>query len=103
CPSPRPSCNPCPCIGRGSSWRRSQILAVADLLHDPPYALVAVDRLQQIVRGYHRPARPLGRGAHLDLEGAPNDDGEIGAAHAAHHRQDLVVVDLLEERTARGL
>src|SRR5262249_56930877 len=47
----RPSCNPCPCNGRGSSSWRSQVLAVADLLHDPPDALVAVDRVQQVLGG----------------------------------------------------
>src|SRR5262249_607368 len=103
CRSRRPSCNPCPCSGRGSSSWRSKILALADLLHDPPDALVAIDRVQQVLGGDRRHARPFGGGPHLHLERAPHDHREIGAAHAAHDRQDLVVIDLLEERAPRRL
>src|SRR2546426_10496291 len=75
-----------------------QVLAVADLLDDSPHALVVVDRVQQVFGRDGRRVGVLGGTAYLDLERAPDDHGEVGAAHAAHDRQALVVVDLLEER-----
>src|SRR5882724_12048742 len=80
-----------------------EILAVADLLHDPPDTLVVVDRVQQILGGDGRGGRALGLAPHLHLERTPDDHRDVGAAHPAHHRQDLVVVDPREERAAGRL
>src|SRR5262247_2857101 len=75
-----------------------EILAVADLLHDPPDTLVVVDRIQQVFGGDDRRDGALGLAAHLHLERAPDDHRDVGAAHPTHDRQDLVVIDLPEKR-----
>src|SRR5262249_29271038 len=80
-----------------------EILAVADLLHDPPDTFVVVDRIQHVFGGDERGGGALGLAAHLHLERAPDDHRDIGAAHPAHDRQDLVVVDPREERTTGRL
>src|SRR5262245_5261667 len=89
--------------GVGSILSILEILAIADLLHDPPDTLVIVDRIQQVVGGDELGGRALGLAAYLDLERAPHDHRDVGPAHPAHDRQDLVIVDLREERPAGRL
>src|SRR5206468_1308833 len=60
-----------------------EILAVADLLHDPPDTLVVVDRVQQILGGDGRGGRALGLAPHLHLERTPDDHRDVGATPPA--------------------
>src|SRR3989442_757474 len=47
---------------KGAGRFHLQILAVADLLHDSPHALVRVDRVEQVDRGHRRGVLVLGGG-----------------------------------------
>src|SRR5262245_20971540 len=76
---------------------RSEILAVANLLHHLANPAVAVDLLQEILRGHEAVVEPLPRRMHLLLEGPPRDLRDLGAAHPAHGREHRAVVDLGEE------
>src|SRR5437867_5255019 len=86
--------------GDYSTGPPSQILAVADLLDDSANALVRVDRDQQVFGRHGRGIRALRRPMDFRLERPPEDLGNVGAAHAAHHGQDLAMLDRLEERPA---
>src|SRR5467141_1108638 len=75
----------------GSSPGSSEVLTVADLLDHSAHAFVRVDRVEQVDRGHQRGVLVLGDATHLRLEGTADDHRDVGAAHPAHDRQDLVV------------
>src|SRR5258705_12503355 len=81
--------------------RRSEVLAVAGLLHDLPDPPIAVQLLEEIRRGDQPGVPPLARRLHLLLERAPEHPPDLRATHAAHRGQHRAVAELVEERAPR--
>src|SRR4029450_13722437 len=78
----------------------SEVLTVADLLDHAAQTLVGVDRDEQVFARDRAGGLALGAAVDLRLQRPLDDLRDVGAAEAAHHRQQLAIVDGLEQRAA---
>src|SRR5260370_42605451 len=88
-------------VASTSAGSCSEILTIADLLDHAAHASVGLDGNEEVVGRHHARARAVRARMDLALERAPQDVGDVAAAHPAHEGQDLAVVDVAEERAAR--